>query len=137
MLAVTSFKLTLLVIVGVPLTVAPILLFGRRVRKLSRASQDRVADISAYIDETLHEIRTVQAYGHEPQDNLRFAERVEATFAAGIKRIRQRALLTAIVILLVFGAVGVILWIGGHDVLRGRLSAGDLSAFVFYSVLVA
>jgi ATP-binding cassette subfamily B protein len=137
MLAVTSPKLTLLVVLGVPLTVAPILLFGRRVRKLSRASQDRVADVSAYIDETLHEIRTVQAYGHESQDDARFGERVEATFATGVKRIRQRALLTAVVIMFVFGAVGVILWIGGHDVLKGRISPGDLSAFVFYSVLVA
>ena len=137
MLAITSPKLTLFVVLGVPLTVAPILLFGRRVRKLSRASQDRVADVSSYIDETLHEIRTVQAYGHEPRDAARFAERVEATFAAGLQRIRQRALLTAVVIMLVFGAVGVILWVGGHDVLTGRISAGDLSAFVFYSVLVA
>lgn len=137
MLAVTSPKLTLMVVLGVPLTVAPILIFGRRVRKLSRASQDRVADVSAYIDETLHEIRTVQAYGHESQDNARFGERVEATFAAGLDRIRQRALMTAAVIMIAFGAVGVILWIGGHDVLKGRISAGDLSAFVFYSVLVA
>ena len=137
MLAITSPKLTLFVVLGVPLTVAPILLFGRRVRKLSRASQDRVADVSSYIDETLHEIRTVQAYGHEPRDVEKFGARVEATFAAGLQRIRQRALLTAVVIMLVFGAVGVILWVGGHDVLAGRISAGDLSAFVFYSVLVA
>ena len=137
MLAITSPKLTLFVVLGVPLTVAPILLFGRRVRKLSRASQDRVADVSSYIDETLHEIRTVQAYGHEPRDVDKFGARVEATFAAGLQRIRQRALLTAVVIMLVFGAVGVILWVGGHDVLAGRISAGDLSAFVFYSVLVA
>ncbi|MES2354110.1 MAG: ABC transporter transmembrane domain-containing protein [Pseudomonadota bacterium] len=137
MLAITSSKLALFVVLGVPLTVAPILLYGRRVRKLSRATQDRVADISAYIDETLHEIRTVQAYGHEPQDSERFGERVEATFATGLKRIRQRALLTAIVIMLVFGAVGVILWVGGHDVLDGKISAGQLSAFVFYSILVA
>ena len=137
MLAITSSKLTLMVLLGVPLTVVPIILFGRRVRKLSRISQDRVADVSAYIDETLHEIRTVQAYGHETQDTQSFGERVEATFAAGVLRIRQRALLTAIVIMLVFGAVGVILWIGGHDVLSGRISAGDLSAFVFYAILVA
>jgi len=137
MLAITSPKLTLLVVLGVPLTVAPIMLLGRRVRKLSRASQDRVADISAYIDETLHEIRTVQAYCHEAQDSMHFGERVEETFATGVKRIRQRAILTAVVIMLVFGAVGIILWIGGHDVLKGQISAGDLSAFVFYSILVA
>ena len=73
MLAITSAKLTLLVLVGVPLVVVPIILFGRRVRKLARASQDRVGDVGAYVDEALHEIRTVQAYGHEPEDRRRFA----------------------------------------------------------------
>jgi ATP-binding cassette subfamily B protein len=137
MLAITSPKLTLLVLAGVPLVVAPILLFGRRVRRLARASQDRVGDVGAYVDEALHEIRTVQAYGHEPVDRARFAERVEAAFGVARQRIRQRAWLVASVIVLVFGAVGVILWIGGHDVVAGRLSAGDLSAFVFYAVIVA
>ena len=137
MLAITSPKLTLLVVLGVPLTVVPIIFFGRRVRKLSREGQDRVGDVSAYVDEALHEIRTVQAYGHEEHDRRLFGERVENVFSTGVRRIRQRATLTAMVILLVFGAVGVILWIGGHDVLAGRLSAGALSAFVFYAVLVA
>jgi ATP-binding cassette subfamily B protein len=137
MLVITSPKLTALVVLGVPLVVVPILLFGRRVRRLSRATQDRVADVSAYVDEALHEIRTVQAYGHEPHDRQLFAERVETTFGTALARIRQRAALIAMVILLSFGAVGVILWVGGHDVLAGRLSAGQLSAFVFYAVLVA
>ncbi len=137
MLVITSPKLTALVVLGVPLVIAPILLFGRRVRKLSRASQDRVADVSAYIDEALHEIRTVQSYGHEDEDRERFGERVEQAFGTAVRRIGQRALLVALVMLLAFGAVGVILWIGGHDVLAGRLSAGELSAFVFYAVLVA
>jgi ATP-binding cassette subfamily B protein len=137
MLALTSLKLTLLVLVGVPLTVVPIILFGRRVRKLARASQDRVGDVGAYVDEALHEIRTVQAYVHEDADRRAFAERVENAFAAARSRIKQRAALVATVILLVFGAIGVILWIGGHDVLAGRMSAGELSAFVFYAVIVA
>jgi ATP-binding cassette, subfamily B, bacterial len=137
MLAVTSPKLTLLVVIGVPVVLVPILLFGRRVRRLARMSQDRVADVSAYIDEALHEIRTVQAYTHEDSDRKSFNQRIEATFATAVRRVRVRALLTALVILLAFGAVGIILWIGGHDVLAGRLSAGDLSAFVFYAVLVA
>ena len=137
MLMVTSPKLTALVLLGVPLVIAPILLYGRRVRKLSRASQARVADVSVYIDEALHEIRTVQSYGHEDEDRARFGERVEQAFATAAERIRQRALLIALVMLLAFGAVGVILWIGGHDVLAGRISAGELSAFVFYAVLVA
>jgi ATP-binding cassette subfamily B protein len=137
MLIVTSPKLTALVLLGVPLVIAPILLYGRRVRSLSRASQARVADVSVYIDEALHEIRTVQSYGHEMEDRARFGERVEQAFATAAERIRQRALLIALVMLLAFGAVGVILWIGGHDVLAGRISAGELSAFVFYAVLVA
>lgn len=137
MLMVTSPKLTALVVLGVPLVIAPILLYGRRVRSLSRASQARVADVSVYIDEALHEIRTVQSYGHENEDRARFGERVEQAFSTAAERIRQRALLIALVMLLAFGAVGVILWIGGHDVLAGRISAGELSAFVFYAVLVA
>ncbi len=137
MLALTSFKLTLLVLVGVPLTVAPIVLSGRRARRLARASQDRLGDVGAYVDEALHEIRTMQAYVHEAADRRGFGDRVEAAFDAARSRFRQRAALVATVILLVFGAIGVILWVGGHDVLEGRMSAGQLSAFVFYSVLVA
>jgi ATP-binding cassette subfamily B protein len=137
MLALTSAKLTLLVLAGVPLVVGPIVVFGRRVRRLARASQDRIGDVGAYVDEALHEIRTVQAYGHENVDRMRFADRVEQAFATARRRIRQRAALVAVVIVLAFGAVGVILWIGGHDVVAGRLTPGDLSAFVFYAVIVA
>jgi len=137
MLALTSLKLTLLVLLMVPVVIAPIALFGRRVRRLSRASQDRIADLGAYLDEALHEIRTVQAYGHEQADRALFGARVARAFDTARRRIRQRAALIAAVILLVFGGVGVILWVGGHDVLSGRLSAGELSAFVFYSTLVA
>ena len=137
MLAFTSGKLTLLVLAGVPLVVGPIVLFGRRVRRLSRASQDRVADLGSYVDETLHEIRTVQAYTHETADRAAFGERIESAFDTARKRIRVRASLVAAVILLVFSAVGVILWVGGHDVLAGRLTAGELSAFVFYAAMVA
>ncbi|MBL0289118.1 MAG: ATP-binding cassette domain-containing protein [Betaproteobacteria bacterium] len=137
MLALTSAKLTFLVLAGVPVVVLPIVLFGRRVRRLARATQERVGDVGAYLDEALHEIRTVQAYGHEPVDRARFGERVEAAFATARQRVQQRALLVAAVILLVFGAIGIILWIGGHDVVAGRLSPGELSAFVFYAVLVA
>jgi ATP-binding cassette subfamily B protein len=137
LLMLTSFKLTLLVLAGLPVVLLPIILFGRRVRRLARASQDRVADTGAYVDEAIHEIRTVQAYVHEPGDRGAYADRVEAAFGAGVRRIRQRALLIAAVIFLVFVAVGIILWIGGHDVLAGSLSAGQLSAFVFYAVIVA
>jgi ATP-binding cassette subfamily B protein len=137
MLALTSARLTLLVLLGVPLVVPPIVFFGRRVRRLARASQDRIGDVGAYVDEAMHEIRTVQAYGHEQEDRRVFAQRVERAFATALQRIRQRAALIAAVIVLVFGAVGVILWIGGHDVVAGRITAGQLSAFVFYAVIVA
>jgi len=137
MLLVTSPKLTGLVVVCVPLVIAPILLLGRRVRRYARDTQDRVAEVSSYIDETLHEIRTVQAYVHEDDDRLRFGARVEHTFRTALRRIRQRALLVGMVMFLAFTAIGIILWIGGHDVLAGRISAGELSAFVFYAVLMA
>ena len=137
MLFVTSWKLALLVLVGAPATLLPILLLGRRVRRLSRASQDRVADVSAYLDEAVHEIRTVQAYAHEDVDRSSFARHAEAVYTAGVARIGHKAFLISAVILIAFSAVGIILWIGGHDVLAGRLSQGELAAFVFYAALVA
>ncbi len=137
LLAMTSMKLTLLVLVGVPVVFLPIIIAGKRVRGLSRASQDRLAEVAAYIDETLHEIRTVQAYVHEPLDRAGFGDRVETQFNTAKQRIRVRAVMVASVILLAFSAIGLILWVGGHDVVAGRLSPGNLSAFVFYAVLVA
>lgn len=137
MLAITSPKLTALVLLVVPLVVIPIVGYGRRVRRLSRESQDRVADVSAFSEETLNALRTVQAYTHEEIESKRFSGHVEGAFRTAVARISARALLTAIVIIMVFGAVGTILWIGGHDVLEGTISAGELSAFVFYAVVVA
>jgi ATP-binding cassette subfamily B protein len=137
MLLLTSWKLTVLVLLTVPIVIGPIIVFGRRVRALSRASQDRVADLGAYVDESLHEIRTVQAYGHEQEDVRAFADRVERAFATARGRIRVRAALIAAVIMLVFAGIGIILWIGGHDVLTGRITPGELSAFVFYAAMVA
>ena len=135
MLALTSAKLTLLVLLTVPVVVAPIVLFGRRVRRLSRASQDRVADLGAYVDETLHEIRTVQAYGHQTEDRRLFGQRAEDTFQTALGRIRQRASLISAVIVLVFAGVGVILWIGGHDVLAGRLTGNHPVSDTFNSIM--
>jgi len=137
MLFVVSWKLALMVLLGVPATLVPILLLGRRVRRLSRSNQDRVADVSSYVDEAIHEIRTVQAYVHEDADRANFAGHAEAAFQAGVARIQQKALLISSVMLIAFSAVGLILWIGGYDVLAGRLSAGDLAAFVFYALVVA
>ncbi len=137
MLAVTSPKLTGLVALVVPAVLVPILVFGRRVRRLSRASQDRIADVGAHLDESLGNIRTVQAFVHEPIDRDRFATRVEDAFDTALRRVRARAFLTAVVILLVFGAIGTILWIGGREVIGGGISPGQLSAFVFYAIVVA
>ena len=137
MLIVTSPKLTGLVLLFVPLVVAPIVIIGRRVRRLSREAQEGVAEVSAYADEALGAIRTIQAFTHEPIDRERFSRRIEDAFTVAIRRVRTRAALTAVVILLVFGAVGIILWTGGRSVIAGGLSGGDLSAFIFYSVIVA
>ncbi|MBW7862433.1 MAG: ATP-binding cassette domain-containing protein [Rhodocyclaceae bacterium] len=136
MMFTTSLKLTLLTLAGVPLVVIPIVSFGRQVRRLARASQDRIAELGNRIDETVHEIRIVQAYGHEDADRRAFGQLVAHGFDTARQRIRMRALLVAIVLLLVFGAISFILWIGGHDVLDGHISAGQLSAFVFYAALV-
>ena len=137
LLVITSPKLTGLVFLVVPLVLVPITILGKRVRRLSRASQDRVADVSVFVDESVSSIRTVQAFTHEDVDAWRFRDRVENAFAVAIERTRMRSLLTAVVITLVFGAIAVVLYIGGHDVLAGRITPGELSAFVFYSVVVA
>ena len=137
MMAITSPKLTGLVFLVVPVVVVPIIAFGRRVRTLSRDSQDRLGDAGADIDEALHAIRTVQAFNREDSETARIGARVETAFETAARRIRTRSSLIGLVMLLVFGAVGIILWIGGHDAIAGRISAGQLSAFVFYAVVVA
>jgi ATP-binding cassette subfamily B protein len=136
LLFVTNVKLTAIVVIALPLVVAPILLFGRRVRALSRQTQDRVADVGSYVGEALGQIKTVQAYNHQAQDKTRFGATVEAAFATARRRITQRAWLVTVVIVLVLGAVGVMLWVGGMDVIAGEISGGDLAAFVFYSLIV-
>jgi ATP-binding cassette subfamily B protein len=137
MLFFTSVKLTVLALAGMPIVLLPIGLLGKRVRNLSRAVQDRVADVTSHVDETLHEIRTVQAFAHEKTESLTFGERVNAVFLASVQRSNFLALLIASVIVLAFGAVGVLLWVGAHDVFAGSLSAGSLTAFIFYAVIVA
>ncbi|WP_395824134.1 ABC transporter transmembrane domain-containing protein [Elstera sp.] len=137
MLLITSAKLTGLVFLVVPLVVGPIIIIGRRVRNLSRRAQDEVAAVGVQITEALQGVRTVQAFTHEKMEQRQFEGRINAAFSAARSRIIARAYLTAIVILLVFGAISIILWIGGRDVLAGTLSPGDLSAFVFYAAVVA
>ncbi|QAX86049.1 ABC transporter ATP-binding protein [Pseudomonas sp. DTU12.3] len=136
LLFVTNAKLTSIVVIALPFVVAPILIFGRRVRNLSRLSQDRVADIGSYVSETLGQIKTVQAYNHQVQDERRFAATVEEAFDTARKRIFQRSWMITMVIVLVLGAVAVMLWVGGMDVIAGRITGGELAAFVFYSLIV-
>lgn len=135
-LFITNAKLAGIVALTVPLVITPILIFGRRVRKLSKKSQDRVADVGAYVGEILGHIKIVQAYNHEDRDKQRFGDFSEAAFDIARKRIVQRGLLIVVVIALVMGAVGMLLWVGGLDVIKGRITGGELAAFVFYSVIV-
>ncbi|MDF1794240.1 MAG: ABC transporter transmembrane domain-containing protein [Thalassobaculaceae bacterium] len=137
MLFITNAKLAGLLMLVVPVIVVPILVIGRRVRKLGRESQDRVADVGAFAEESFSAIRTVQAFTHEEEDRLRFGGEVAQAFATAIRRIRLRGLLSSVVILLVFSSVGFVLWVGGNDVMAGRMSPGELAAFIFYGVTVA
>lgn len=136
LLFITNAKLASIILLGFPLVIAPILFFGRRVRQLSRLSQDRVADVGSYVGENLTQIKTVQAFNHQPHDRRFFAEVSEKAFDIARARIRQRSRLTTLAISLVMGAVGIVIWIGGLDVIQGRISPGELAAFVFYSLLV-
>lgn len=136
LLFITNPKLTSIVVVALPLVLAPILIFGRRVRSLSRESQDRVADVGSYVSEALGQIKTVQAYNHQQQDKQRFARTAEEAFETARKRILQRSWLITLVIVLVLGAVAVMLWVGGMDVIDGTISSGELAAFVFYALIV-
>lgn len=137
MMAFTSLKMTGLVLIAVPLVLVPIFVLGRKVRAMARASQDRLADIGAHVDESLHEIHTVQAYGHERADQQLFAGKIEQVMAAAKQRIFYRALLIGVVMLLSISAVTLVGWVGALDVVAGRISAGELTAFLFYAVIVA
>ncbi|MEO1018240.1 MAG: ABC transporter transmembrane domain-containing protein, partial [Pseudomonadota bacterium] len=137
LLFVTNPKLTGLVLLVVPAVVLPIIIFGRKVRRLSRDAQDRIADVSGGAEEALNAIRTVQANAQEAREARLMANRSEAAFTTAAARARARAMLAATVITLVFGAIVIVLWIGGHDVLAGRITAGELSSFVFFATIVA
>ncbi len=137
MLVYTNPKLALYVLAIVPVVVAPIIIFGRKVRALSREAQARIADLVSEGGETLDAVRTVQAFAQEDNASRSFGAATELAFAASVRRISRRAIMTTLVIFIIFSAVGFLLWIGGLDVIAGRISAGDLSAFVFYAVLVA
>ncbi|MBO6826894.1 MAG: ATP-binding cassette domain-containing protein [Sneathiella sp.] len=137
LLIYTSPKLAGMVLLVVPCIVVPIIVFGRRVRQLSRENQDSIAAVSSQADETLRAIQTSQAYTHEDLDRKVFNVAVEDSFRIAVARIRARAWLTGLVILLVFGAIDFVLWSGATDVVKGEMSAGTLGSFVFYAIVVA
>lgn len=137
LLLVTNPKLTGIVLLCVPLVVVPIIYFGRLVRDLSRQSQDRIAQVGSFVGESLKNIKVLQAFNHQRRARKAFSDHVEAAFEVARRRITYRSWLTAVVLLLVMGAIASMLWVGGHDVIAGRITAGELTAFVFYAVMVA
>jgi len=136
MLAVTSLKLTAIIVVLMPLLVAPMVVLGRRVRRLSRDSQDRIADTGGLADETLNAIQTVQAFTLEELNARRFGDAVESSFRTAVRRTRVRSVLTAVATMLVFGGITFVLWVGAHSVIRGEMTGGQLGQFLLYAVYV-
>ncbi len=137
LLFITNPRLTSVVLICIPLVIGPILYFGRKVRRLSRSSQDEVANVGAYVGESILQIKTVQAFNHQQHDDQMFGAHVEKAFKVALNRIWMRSVLIAVVTTLVFGALGVMIWVGGQDVISGRMSPGELTACVAYAVLVA
>lgn len=137
MLLATNFKLSLIVLAAVPAILVPILYFGRRVRNLSRQSQDSIASVGSYAGEVIQQIKIVQSFTQESFEKAAFGLEVEGAFRIAKKRIGQRAILTALVILAIFGALSAMLWFGGRDVMAGTMTGGDLGAFLFYAMLMA
>ena len=137
MLLITNLKLTLIVLTSVPLVLLPILFIGRKVRMLSRASQDSIANVGSYAGEIIQQIKTVQSYNREGFEKMAFGFEVDKALQVAKKRIKQRSLMMSIVILLAFSAIAVMVWVGGTDVMAGKMSGGELAAFVFYAIMVS
>ncbi|MDG1858235.1 MAG: ABC transporter transmembrane domain-containing protein, partial [Emcibacteraceae bacterium] len=137
MMLVTNWQLTTYVFMVLPIIVVPLILIGRKVRNLSRTSQDKLAETSATANETIGAVQTVQSYTQEKFENSKYSGFIEVAFGAAIERTRMRAILTFLIILLVFAAVDLVLWLGARDVIAGNISGGELTAFVIYAVLVA
>ncbi len=131
-----SPKLAGMLLIGIPVVFGPVIVFGRQIRSLSRASQDRVADVGSNVAETLGAMKVVQAFGQEEREHGRFRSTVEQAFAVARRRFGMRAIMTFTIIALVFGAIVLILWEGASDVAAGRMSGGSIAAFVFTGVLV-
>ena len=136
-LFITNPKLTSIVLVSIPFVLGPIIFLGRRVRRLSRRNQDQVANVSAYVGESIQQIKTIQAYNHQKFDTDQFACHVENTFQVALKRIMTNSVLITVVMTLVFIAVGIMIWVGGLDVINGTMTPGELTAFIVYAVMVA
>jgi ATP-binding cassette subfamily B protein len=137
MMLYTNWLLTAYVFMLLPFIVVPLIFFGRKVRNLSRVSQDKIADASATANETIGAVQTVQSYTQENFENNKYSGFIETAFSAAIDRTKMRAILTFLIILLVFGAVDLVLWLGARDVIAGNITGGELTAFVIYAVLVA
>ena len=137
MLLITNLELSLIIMLAVPLVLMPILIFGRKVRNLSRESQDSIADVGSYAGEVIQHIKTVQSFTQETQEKNAFSREVERAFDVAKRRVSQRAILMAVVIMLVFSALSVMLWVGGSDVINGTMTGGELGAFIFYAILMA
>ncbi len=137
MLVLSSPKMSLVVLIVVPLVVAPMIGLGRRLRRASRLAQDRLADVAVQAEESVSAMRTVQAFARQGFVRAKFDGSVDDSLQAALSRVRLRGLMSGIVIFMVFGGISAILWVGGQDLLAGNISAGDLSSFVFYAFLVA
>jgi|TARA_B110000908_G_scaffold10431_1_gene12473 ATP-binding cassette subfamily B protein len=137
MMLITNPKLALIVLSSVPLIIFPMILYGRKVRKLSRLSQDRVADIGTYAGEIVQNIKVVQSFTHEKEETKAFAQEVEKAFNVAKKRILQRSILIVVAMTLVFTGLSSMIWVGAQDVASGQISSGELAAFVFYALMVA
>jgi len=131
----TSVQLTLMVLVAVPLVLLPIKILGKKVRMYAQSSQDKVADMSAHIDQSVHEIHTVQSYNREETDRDHLFAKVEEVMQAAQSRIHFRALLVISIMAMSIGAIVFVAWIGANDVIRGNLSVGSFTAFIFYAVM--
>ena len=137
MMLITNLKLALIVLISVPIILLPMIIYGRRLRSLSRQSQDRVADIGTYAGEIVQNIKVVQSFTREPEESKAFSIEVEKAFVAAKQRIMQSSLLIGAAMILVFTGLGAMIWTGGRDVTSGIISAGELAAFVFYAIMVA
>jgi ATP-binding cassette subfamily B protein len=132
----TSARLMGVIVLMIPVVIVPLILTGRRVRGLSRASQDRIADTSSLADETLNAIQTVQAFTMEELQSQRYEKAVEDSFATAVRRTKVRAALTAIGIMMVFGGITFVLWLGARQVLSGTMTGGQLAQFLLYAAFV-